>query len=351
VLYHKSTVLYGLHQAREAIRQSRSVLLVEGYFDVVAAHKAGVKNAVAVSGTALTEDHVKLLKRYSDAVILCLDQDRAGQQAAGRAFQLLAKAQVDIRSITIPAKDPDELVQENPALFKEIADTKTVPFLDGLLEQFLKASDAAQPAGKRRFRDMMFALVSAFPDIAQRRAYLEKLVLPLGVTFREIELDFSTHQTGDVSRKGTKELVSTNAFTRFELCIGIALVYPRVRALLSELIPSDDKDWEAIRTALVASQEPGLDAVMAGRELDPVLKEKIGVLALYCEESFGQLADTLAAKTLKKQCADANRELMVRKQNEIVAELREARKAGRADEEVRLLTKYQQVIKLAKMAQ
>ncbi len=349
-LYHKSTVLYGLHQAREAIRQSKSMLLVEGYFDVVAAHKAGVKNAVAVSGTALTEDHVKLIKRYADKVILCLDQDQAGQKAADRAFQLLVKENVAVLSITIPAKDPDELVQENPALFHDIVTTKTVPFLDGMLSQLIAMPDAAQPAGKERIRHKMFALIASLPDAAQQRAYLEKIGGPLSITMGEAERDFKNFLSGDLARKNTKELIDTGSFSRFELCIGIAIIHPRVRTILGELIPSEDQAWEKIRTVLAKAEDVPLDQILESAGADPVLKEKVGVLALYCEETFGLQADTLATRTLRKQCAESNRELMVRKQNEIVAELKEARKAGRADEEVRLLTKYQQVLKLAQMA-
>ena len=72
-LYNKSTVLYGLHYAKEAIRKHKKVVLVEGYFDVLACHKIGSTNTVAVSGTALTEQHVKILKRYAETVVLCLD--------------------------------------------------------------------------------------------------------------------------------------------------------------------------------------------------------------------------------------------------------------------------------------
>src|SRR5690606_4232285 len=78
-LYHKSSALFGLSHAKESVRESRKVILVEGYFDVLACFKVGIKNAVAVSGTALTEQHAKLLKRYADTAVLCLDQDRAGQ--------------------------------------------------------------------------------------------------------------------------------------------------------------------------------------------------------------------------------------------------------------------------------
>ncbi|MDB4979227.1 MAG: primase, partial [Candidatus Peribacteria bacterium] len=79
ILYHKSNVLYGFHMAKEAMREKGSVIVVEGYFDVLACHRVGIQNVVAASGTAFTEQHAKLIKRYADTVALCLDTDPAGQ--------------------------------------------------------------------------------------------------------------------------------------------------------------------------------------------------------------------------------------------------------------------------------
>ena len=115
MLYHKSSLLYGLPLAKEQLRTTRSALLVEGYFDVVAAHRAGVKNVLGVCGTALTDIHAKLLKRYVDRVVLCMDQDKAGRAAAEKAFQILSRCGLQVSFLALPAKDPDEFVQKDPS--------------------------------------------------------------------------------------------------------------------------------------------------------------------------------------------------------------------------------------------
>ncbi len=353
-LYHKSTVLYGLHQAREAIRQHRSVLLVEGYFDVVAAHKAGVKNVVAVSGTALTEDHVRLLKRYVDTVILCLDQDAAGQQAANRAFQLLSKAHAKVHSVSIPAKDPDELVQQDAALFKDIVTSRSVGFIDALLERYRQLPDRLQPQTKLKIADGIFPLLSALPTAVELRTYLEQLSDVLQSRMSEVESDFRSWRSGalTVAKKAeSSPEISSTPFSKFQLCIGLAAMYPRTRILLNELIPGEEPGWETLRSQLsVCAEDTLLETFAAGLSIDPVIREQFGVLSLYCEENFGLWSDTVAAREMKKLCAASNREFMVRKQQEIIVELKEARRVGRADEEVRLLTKYQQVMKLSKMS-
>src|SRR3989338_2898351 len=116
ILFHKSGILYGMHLAKDAIREKGKALLVEGYFDVLACHRVGATHAVATCGTALTAEHVKLLKRYSETVTLCLDSDRAGQEAMERAFLLLSKEGVHVEAVLLPGKDQSETLASDPAL-------------------------------------------------------------------------------------------------------------------------------------------------------------------------------------------------------------------------------------------
>ncbi len=112
-IYHKGQVLFGLYQARQALRQSEEVLLVEGYFDQLALNRAGFTNAVATCGTALTVDHARILKRYVKRVVLLFDQDRAGQQATFKAMATLQEEGVPAVVIELPAgDDPDSFLQQ-----------------------------------------------------------------------------------------------------------------------------------------------------------------------------------------------------------------------------------------------
>lgn len=129
LLYKKSDVLYGLHLAKQAIRKKGEVIVVEGNLDVIASHSAGVANVVASSGTALTESQLRQLGRYTRRIIFCLDDDAAGFAAAKRALELALGLQssgedFDIRCLVIPegaGKDPDEIVQKNPEVWKAVA--------------------------------------------------------------------------------------------------------------------------------------------------------------------------------------------------------------------------------------
>lgn len=115
-IYRKSRVLYGMYRAREAIRQSRRAVLVEGYLDVIACHRAGVTSAIASLGTSLTEDHAKLLKRWCEEVVILYDSDEAGQRAAGRAVEILEAEQLRVRvALMPPGDDPDTLLRKEGA--------------------------------------------------------------------------------------------------------------------------------------------------------------------------------------------------------------------------------------------
>lgn len=109
-VFSKSHNLYGLHYAKN--ESGRTLLIVEGYMDVIALHQAGICNAVAALGTAFTEDHARLLKRYADQVILCFDSDEAGQKATARCIEIMAGQNMKVRVLTQrDAKDPDEYIK------------------------------------------------------------------------------------------------------------------------------------------------------------------------------------------------------------------------------------------------
>lgn len=127
VVYHKSKVLYGLFQAKQAIRKEEECLLVEGYTDVVSLHQSGVEHVVASSGTSLTEDQIKLIKRYTPNITVLYDGDSAGIKAALRGVDLILQQDMNVNIVVFPeGEDPDSYVQKiGPTAFKEyIKNTK-----------------------------------------------------------------------------------------------------------------------------------------------------------------------------------------------------------------------------------
>ncbi len=352
-LYKKSSVLYGFHHAKDAVRKLRRVVLVEGYFDTIAAHKAGISHVVAVSGTALTQEHVQIIKRFADDVILCLDQDNAGHLAASRAFELLSRAELNILSVKLPAKDPDEIVQKDPSLFRSIIEDTPLPYLDTVLASLSSMEDVLEPSGKSKISTILFPLFDALPSSVELRAYLEKSAHAFGMVQGDLMADYQRWRSKSLDKSQSVTQDSTGSlYNRHELCLGIAMLYPGIRQLLSELIEHDDSRIEKLRKALLqAKNDDSLTAILSSQDIDSAYRERIQVLALYCEETFANWSQSLAEREMKKLAHSANREIMVRKQFEIVQALKSARSAGRVDEETKLIHRYQQLLKLSKMSE
>ncbi len=136
-LYSKSRVLYGMNKAKEMMSSTRVAVLVEGYLDVIACHRAGAKNAVASLGTSLADDHVKLLRRWCETVVVLYDADPAGQKASERASDLLSAAGLNVKVAVMPeGQDPDTLLRHSgPAAVQQSISAATMSPLEFRLHQ------------------------------------------------------------------------------------------------------------------------------------------------------------------------------------------------------------------------
>ena len=159
-LYHKRRVLFGLDRARAAAARIGSVILVEGYTDVLALHQAGLGNAVGIMGTALTEEQISELERLAKVLVLCLDADRAGQDAMLRAAQVTDRRKLELRVVALPdGTDPAELIERagGDALRERVA--ASVPFVKFHVERILERSDLTSAEGRdRTFSQLQSAL-------------------------------------------------------------------------------------------------------------------------------------------------------------------------------------------------
>lgn len=176
-IYHKGRLLFGLDLAKQAIKREGRVIVVEGNLDVIASHKAGVENVVASSGTALTEDHVALLKRFTSTLVFSFDADAAGFKAAQRGIALARAASMDVRVAVLPAdagKDPDDAVQKDPQLWRD-AVTKTVPIMQYLIERAVTGRDLANVDDKRAVAALVLPELSQITDVIEREHWLQSV--------------------------------------------------------------------------------------------------------------------------------------------------------------------------------
>ena len=166
-LYHKRRVLFGIDRARAAAARAGRIILVEGYTDVLALHQAGLENAVGIMGTALTEEQIDELQRIAGTLELCLDADRAGQDAMLRAAALTDKRNLQLRVVPLPdGTDPAELIERSgaDALRERVAGSE--PFVAFHVERILERNDTSSAEGRdRAFRQMLPALANLRPGL------------------------------------------------------------------------------------------------------------------------------------------------------------------------------------------
>ncbi|MCL2371352.1 DNA primase [Candidatus Saccharibacteria bacterium] len=181
LLYNKSRHIFGLHQAKRAIIASGYAILVEGNMDVVSSHQAGVPEAVATAGTAMTAEHLKALARFSKDIRIAYDGDAAGLKATERAIILASGIGVHLRVIAdYGAKDPDDLIQQDPKLWQE-AVLKPQPAMEWLMGEYAKRFDVESGAGKREYADAMLQIINSVPDEVERETYRQSLAERLKV--------------------------------------------------------------------------------------------------------------------------------------------------------------------------
>ena len=171
-IYAKSKVLYGLNWAKAGIVEQDEAIVCEGYTDVIGMATAGLDRAVAPCGTALTEQHVGLLKRFASRVVLAFDADAAGQGAAERFYEWEQAHQVDVAVAALPpGQDPGDLAREDPdALRAAVAEAQ--PFLGFRVGRVLEAADLSSPEGRARAADRALAVIHEHPNPLVRDQYL-----------------------------------------------------------------------------------------------------------------------------------------------------------------------------------
>jgi DNA primase len=174
-LYHKGQMLYGYIELFQSLRQHKTAVVVEGEFDVISSAQVEVNHVVAIKGSALTPDHLKLLRRVVDQVVLALDTDAAGVEATKRAISLSQDSGLDVRVAVLPhGKDPDELARNNPKAWRE-ATQHSVSTYDFLLQASLKAHDSTTAEGKTAIMRELGPIWAAIPLAVEQAVYIKKL--------------------------------------------------------------------------------------------------------------------------------------------------------------------------------
>jgi DNA primase len=243
ITYDKSRNVFGLDLAKDAIRRQGFVVVVEGNMDVIASHQAGVTNVVASAGTAMTEQHLRELKRFTGDIRLSFDADRAGLAATERVIPVAQKVEVSLRIITIKdAKDPDELIRKDVKHWQKAIES-SVYATDWLIETYKNQLDISTASGKTAFTDALLPTIRRLTDPVEQEHYLKQIAQLTDTSFEAIKAKLDTRLPNlPVTRLKKPKLkfgpIDPNALEYQRLqnhLLGMVLMQPKLRDLLKSL--------------------------------------------------------------------------------------------------------------------
>ena len=203
-VFNKGELLYGLHNAYHAIRNSGRVIIVEGYTDVLALNRHGLIEVVATLGTALSKNHIRMLKGYSGEAIVVFDSDAAGMQAALRGLSLFLAEGMASRVLVLPDKeDPDSFISQHGLKEFEACLKKSVPIFDFYIDMRLSGSEGQIEKQVQIFQEMIPFLYELKSE-AQRSFYIKRLAEKIGITESAVMRELRNWQTNRPYRQDQK---------------------------------------------------------------------------------------------------------------------------------------------------
>lgn len=271
-IYHKSKVLYGIFQAKQAIAKQNNCFLVEGYTDVIQFNQAGIENVVASSGTALTPDQIRLINRLTKNITVLFDGDAAGLRASIRGIDLILEEGMNVKVCAFPnGEDPDSFAKKTP--YEEL-----VKYLDENAKDFIqfKASllmnDAKNDPIKKAdlIRDMVVS-ISKIPDRIQREVYIQECSRIMDISEQVLVSTLAQLVQKDISDIGKKQKQEQKAFEVVKNDVPaqvqkIDILYGLERKIIEILLLYGNKTEEFEDVLLKANEEGEIENVVEKKE-------------------------------------------------------------------------------------
>ncbi|MCO5219531.1 MAG: DNA primase [Thermomicrobiales bacterium] len=371
-IFDKSHLLYGFDLAKDAIRESGQVVIVEGYMDAIAVHEAGYRNMVASMGTALTEAQVGLLRRGNPDIILALDSDAAGQMATMRGLQTVTdnldaelvptlspnrvlqferRLKSDIRIVQLPeGKDPDEFVRKDPQSWPRIV-SQALPFMDFIIDITTRNVDINDPRAKSEVVKQVLPLLRQLPDPIRENHYARQLARKLDLPESAIaearrslkaEARRSTAVT-ETAPRGPRKLNSE------DYLIGLLIFHHQLNYAVLDRLEPDEFTNPLNREILRVLKSPETTELQ-GIQIVVGLSETLADHAQDILDSLGPRPKALGGQVVRETEQAATRLKRERHQrlvNQLSAEISVARQANDTETLTDLMMQYQRLVEQA----
>ena len=355
-IFTKSKVFFGLDKSKRALLDAQSAIVCEGQLDLIACFMAGVQNVVAPQGTAFTDQHARIIKRYVDEVVLCFDSDEAGQNAAVRSLDHLLASGVAVRVAVMPRPhDPDSFIKANGGeAFRQLV-AGADGFFDYYLNRLCAQNDTASDKGQKVVLREMAEAVGKTGSAVLVDKYAQKTALRLGVAPEAVRAEFKKNPAAPVAPRASEEESFETAepemarpsafefhllkllFLHDDLVPWAALhldaewiSHPQVRQVVAQRIAAQrDETWQSLGAFLDACESPGIrnlvtEAVTQERAM-PNLEQQLADVTLKLRNQF--LDRKIAAclqRASQPEISDADKIALLREQQQ----LREQKRTG-----------------------
>lgn len=306
-IFHKSDVLFGIDRAKRAISAEKKVIVVEWQMDVISLHQAGIENAVGISGIALTESHIRLIRRLTDQVYLCLDRDSAGKQAIFRSIENLQNEPVDIYVINLgDAKDPDEFLKSWGDFRINIK--TAIPALEFMIEEWSTKYDITTNQGKKALLQEILIHIRNTRGTVEVDQALRLIARKLDMSLQTLYSEYNRAVRGAQRSPQTQVTTSTGPSLQEYLAtyiIGLPQwkeIFQR-EYLFEEELP-DDADLALVRMVLNGTLEADSYKAYELRYEELSEQKKPEILEWKLREIINNINHTTFRKLQKKYASD-----------------------------------------------
>jgi len=351
-VYNKSTILYNLNLAKEHIRSAGYALLVEGYMDVVGCVQAGIKNVVATSGTALTQEQVKLLKRYCNEIRLCFDADLAGQSASERGIDLALAAELEVKIVALSqGKDPDEAARMNLVKFKQEIE-QALPIGEYAFKSVFKKVDVKTREGKKQAAKLLLAAIAKLPDPVERDFYIKRLSRDLDVEEKSLRESLPNPRmsnqisapvaTPQASRPSREQMLSERLIA---LLIKFGKEFwPQTTGLEPAMLTEPEAElYRQAHLQYTESQRVDFEELKRELNYEPTYNRLIDILGLQAEHEFAEFTAAEATKEFNQVSRELKLNYLKRQLKLLSDAISQAERAQQPGELEELSLRYREV--------
>lgn len=351
-IYHKSEVVYGYNFAKDSIKKTGKIILVEGYFDVIMSHQEGIMNTVATSGTALTKEQIKLFKRLTRDLIFCFDTDKAGIEAAKRGFELAQEDKMNVHVITgLDTKDPADYILDHPGKWAEIVE-KRVPFMDFCINVIVKSHDPSTIEGRKIILAQLLPFLSLLSSTFEKDQYVREIASKLGtkevVIYDEIKKNKKTIIPQIKKQEKPEEVINKKPGV-MEMIFGLILEHPEdlelyLKKIDENLLINQEKSiYNTFKDHynLLRAESTRKDFLSC---FSDEIVSRFEVISLFVEDLYGTFSKEMLEKEVELLINKEKKSRIEREQRNISMKMREAEKNGDKELAKDLLQQFNKLV-------